>query len=167
MVGKARTSQRKYSNLLYPAAIWNSTCFFFFRTEMLPQRQGYTFNPSAPFWKLCPKHNNLLMYLLGTLLVIQRVKSLSTVQETWVWSLGQEDPLEMEITLVFLPGEFHGQKSLSVSDHGVAKVGHGWATNTFTFKYTLNTRKATLVFTCDVGVSKFYSSESDFACASL
>ena len=42
------------------------------------------------------------------------VKDLSTMQDTWVQSLGQEDsPREEKIsTLVFLPGEFHGQKSL-------------------------------------------------------
>ena len=30
-------------------------------------------------------------------LVLQMVKSLSAVQETQVWSLGQEDPLEKEM----------------------------------------------------------------------
>ena len=40
------------------------------------------------------------------------------VQERWVWSLGQEDPLEKGMVTilfhspVFLPGEFHGQRSL-------------------------------------------------------
>ena len=33
--------------------------------------------------------------------------------ENRVRSLGREDPLEMEMaTLIFLPGEFHGQRSL-------------------------------------------------------
>ena len=42
------------------------------------------------------------------------VKNLPAVQGTWVQSLGQENPLEkgMATTLVFLPGEFHTQKSL-------------------------------------------------------
>ena len=42
------------------------------------------------------------------------VKNLPARQETWVVSLGQEDPLEKEwlSTLVFLPGESHGQRSL-------------------------------------------------------
>ena len=42
------------------------------------------------------------------------VKNLLGMQETWVQSLGQEDPLEKERqpTLVFLPGEFHGKRSL-------------------------------------------------------
>ena len=40
------------------------------------------------------------------------VKNLPPMQETWVRSLGQEDPLEKEM-VVFLPGEFHGQRSLA------------------------------------------------------
>ena len=34
------------------------------------------------------------------------------MQETWVQSLGWEDPLEKEPPKVFLPGESHGQRSL-------------------------------------------------------
>ena len=47
-------------------------------------------------------------------LVAQTVKNLPTVQETWVQSLGWEDPLEKEMTPipVLLTGEFHGQRSL-------------------------------------------------------
>ena len=48
-------------------------------------------------------------------LVAQRVKHLPTMWDTQVQSLGQKDPLEKEMvpTLqVFLPGEFHGQRSL-------------------------------------------------------
>ena len=40
------------------------------------------------------------------------VKNLPPMQETWVRSLGQEDSLEKEM-VVFLPGEFHGQRSLA------------------------------------------------------
>ena len=37
------------------------------------------------------------------------------MQETWVRSLGREDPVEKEMqpTPVFLPGESHGQRSLA------------------------------------------------------
>ena len=40
------------------------------------------------------------------------VKNLPAVQETWVQSLSEEDPLEkgMQPTLVLLPRESHGQK---------------------------------------------------------
>ena len=43
------------------------------------------------------------------------VKNAPAMQETQVQSLGQEDPLEKEwlTTPVFLPGEFHGQRSLA------------------------------------------------------
>ena len=34
------------------------------------------------------------------------------MQETWVRSLGQKDPLEKEMTPIFLPGKSHGQRSL-------------------------------------------------------
>ena len=42
------------------------------------------------------------------------VKNLPTMRETWVQSLGWEDRLEepRQPTPVFLPGEFHGQRSL-------------------------------------------------------
>ena len=43
------------------------------------------------------------------------VRNLPAMQETWVQSLGWEDPLEKEWqpTPVFLPGESHGQRSLA------------------------------------------------------
>ena len=42
------------------------------------------------------------------------VKNLSAMKETPVQSVGWEDPLEKETaTPVFLPGEFHGQRSLT------------------------------------------------------
>ena len=47
--------------------------------------------------------------------VAQKVKNPPAVWETWVRSLGWEDPLEKETmpTQVLLPGEFHGQRSLA------------------------------------------------------
>ena len=47
--------------------------------------------------------------------VAQMVKKLPAVQETQVWFLGREDPLEkgMAIHSVFLPGESHGQRSVA------------------------------------------------------
>ena len=47
-------------------------------------------------------------------MVAQTVKNLPAVQETRVQSLGREDPLEKgtELTSAFLPGEFHGRRSL-------------------------------------------------------
>ena len=54
------------------------------------------------------------------------IKNLPAMQETQFRSLGQEgqeDTLEkgMQPTAVFLPGKFHGQRSLAATVHGVAK----------------------------------------------
>ena len=59
----------------------------------------------------------MVAYSIPTLLFLalaQTVKSLPALQETWVQSLGWEDPLDkgMQPTPVFLPGESHGQKNL-------------------------------------------------------
>ena len=56
----------------------------------------------------------LLPIIIGAPLVAQTVKNLPAMQETWVWSLSQKDPLEkvMAAQAVFLPGEFHGPRSL-------------------------------------------------------
>ena len=62
--------------------------------------------------------------------VAQSVKNLPIMQETQVWSLGWEDPLEKEWqpTPVFLPGESHRQRSLAGYSPRVARVGHNLAT---------------------------------------
>ena len=48
------------------------------------------------------------------------VKNLPAMWETQFQSPGQEDPMEkgMQPLLVFLPGEFHGQRSLVYSPRG-------------------------------------------------
>ena len=67
-------------------------------------------------------------------LVAQTVKHLPAMQETWVWSLGQEHPLEkgMTPTSVFLPGKSHGQRSLAGYSLWGHKESHDWVTNTHT-----------------------------------
>ena len=54
------------------------------------------------------------------------VKNLPAVQESWVQSLGQEDSLEKGIAIhsIFLPGEFHGQRSLAGYSAWSSRVGH-------------------------------------------
>ena len=49
----------------------------------------------------------------GASLVAQLIKNLPAIEETWVQSLGWEDPLEKGKlpTSVFWPGEFHGRNS--------------------------------------------------------
>ena len=51
------------------------------------------------------------------------IKNLPAVQETWIPSLGQEDPLKeraWQLTPGFLPGEFHRERSLE----GYSPWGH-------------------------------------------
>ena len=43
----------------------------------------------------------IYMYDSESFLVVQTVKNLSTMQETWVQSLGWEDPLEKAVTTHF------------------------------------------------------------------
>ena len=61
------------------------------------------------------------------------------MRETWIQSLGWEDPLrrKWQLTPVFLPGEFHGQGSLvGYSPWGHRVRSHGM-TGTFTFMTSL------------------------------
>ena len=59
----------------------------------------------------------------GASLVVQRLKRLPAMWETWVQSLGREDPWrkKWQPTPVFLPGESHGQRSLMGYSPRVAK----------------------------------------------
>ena len=61
-------------------------------------------------------------YWIWASLVPSMVKNLSGIQETWVQSLGQEDPWrrKWQPTPVFLPGESHGQRSQA----GCSPWGH-------------------------------------------
>ena len=67
------------------------------------------------------KFNNFLFKATVSLFYIFQIKKYSSMQETWVRSLGWEDSLEKAKALptpVFWPGEFHG---LSM---GSQRVGH-------------------------------------------
>ena len=57
------------------------------------------------------------------------VKRLSTMRETWVWSLGREVPWrrKRQPTPVLLPRKCHGRRSLV--SMGSQRVGHDWATS--------------------------------------
>ena len=64
---------------------------------------------------------SLIYKMINAPSIAQTVKSLPAMQETWVWSLGWEDPFRREWlpTPVFLPGELYGQRSLV----GLQRVG--------------------------------------------
>ena len=67
-------------------------------------------------------------------LVVQMAKNLPGMQETWVQSLGWEDPPEKEITTpfpYFCLRNPMDKGAWRTTVHRVARVGHDWATNTF------------------------------------
>ena len=68
-----------------------------------------------------------LLVAYGASLVAQLVKNLPAMWETWIWSLGWEDPWRRERlpTPVFWPGEFH-----ALSSPWGHRVGHNWETFT-------------------------------------
>ena len=70
----------------------------------------------------------MLLVLVLVSLVFQMVKPLPAMRETWVQSLGQEDPLEkgIAITPVLLPGKSHGQRSLVGYSPWSYRVVHDW-----------------------------------------
>ena len=69
-------------------------------------------------------------------LVVKRVNNLPAMQETWVQSLGWENPWrrKWQLTPVFLAGKSHGQRSWAGYSPwgGSQKVRH-WAANTERF----------------------------------
>ena len=75
----------------------------------------------------------------GASLVAQMVKNLPAMQETQVWSLDQEDPLEegMATHSSILAWRIPWTEELGwLQSMGSQGVGHDWATNTFTFPST-------------------------------
>ena len=79
-------------------------------------------------------------FLIG-LLLAQTVKNLPAVQETWVWSLGGEDPLEKgmathsSILIWRIP---RTEEPGGVQSVGLQRVRHDWTTNTMTNVYFSN-----------------------------
>ena len=75
------------------------------------------------------------MYFIRTSLVAQTVRNLPAMQETWVLSLGQEDPLEKEMATCSsilawrIPWT---EKPDGLQSMGSQRVGCDRATNTFT-----------------------------------
>ena len=97
-------------------------------------RADYGIRSGQPLFQFQP----FSQYLAWTSLVTQVVKNLPATQETWVWSLGWEDALEKGMatypSLLAWRTPWIGQPG-RIQSLGSQRVGHDWATNTFTFKY--------------------------------
>ena len=71
-----------------------------------------------------------------TSLVAQTVKNLLAMHETWVWFLGQEDPLEKQIAThssILAWRISWAKEPCRLQSMGLQRVGHDWVNNTFTF----------------------------------
>ena len=67
------------------------------------------------------------------------VKTLSAMQETWVWSLGQKDPLEKGMAThssMFVWRIPWAEDPGRLQSMGFQRVRHNWATNTHTHTHT-------------------------------
>ena len=71
--------------------------------------------------------------LLSMLVVAQLVKNPPIMQETWVWSLGWEDPLEKGMTTH--SSILAWSIPWTLKSMGSQRVGHNWVTSTFTFHF--------------------------------
>ena len=70
--------------------------------------------------------------LFGASLVVQRLKRLPAMWETWVWSLGWEDPLEKEMTThssILARRIPWMEKPGGLQSRGSQRVGHDWVTS--------------------------------------
>ena len=77
----------------------------------------------------------------ASLVVAQMVKNLPAMQEIWVWSLGQEDPLEKEIAThsSILAWWFHGQRSpVGLQSMRSQRIWHDRVTNTLSHSWWVN-----------------------------
>ena len=97
--------------------------FFSKQASLDPQSRKMHWNleyRSKVFWV----HTHLCNHVCDTWisLVAQTVKNPPAMRETWVWSLGQEDPLEkgMATHSIILAWRIHGQRSLM----GYSPWGH-------------------------------------------
>ena len=84
-------------------------------------------------------------------LVAQTIKNLPAVQETWVQSLGQEDPLEKGMATY---SNMLAWRIPWTEESGVLqsmrsqRVGHNWATNTHTHIHREHLRMSGNIFDC-------------------
>ena len=71
-------------------------------------------------------------------------KRLPVMRKSWVRSMGHEDPLEEEPTPVFLPGKFHGRRSLIGHSPWDRKESRTWLSD-FTLYFALLSLVAQLI----------------------
>ena len=100
--------------MLFSLAVILCTIFISSLCSSLNQPNNFWFYLQHNFLKEGFFLNISFIYSRASL-IVESVKSLPAMQETWVRSLGWEDPLEKEKAThsIFSPGESHGQRSLA------------------------------------------------------
>ena len=116
MCGSLRPRGLQYTRLPCPSQLLELAQTHVHRVSDAIQPSYPLLSPSPPYVSVGLKCTELLSAFVSVRasLIAQMVKNLPTMQETRVRSLGWEDPLEKGWlpSLVFLPREFHGQRSL-------------------------------------------------------
>ena len=87
---------------------------------------------SSQFPRRVVLKNALTIRQLHSSLVAQAVKRLSSMQETWVRSLGREDPLEKEMAIHSITIAWKipwTEEPGRLQSMGSQRVGHDWATS--------------------------------------
>ena len=95
----------------------------------VPTLPNFRFDDSLEVHRTQDFYLHFLVYRAS--LVAQMVRNLPPMQETWVWSLGQEDPLEKEVAThsTILPWEISWTEKPGVlQSMGLQTVGHDWTT---------------------------------------
>ena len=85
------------------------------------------------------EHTVCGVFCCWTSLVAQTVKRLSAMRETWVWSLGWEDPLEKEMAIHSSTIAWETpwtEEPGRLQSMGSQRVGHNWATSLSLFSVT-------------------------------
>ena len=91
-------------------------------------------NPAIDTWDF-----TILVSVSWASLVAQMLKNLPAIQETWVWPLGKEDPLEegmashSSILAWWIPWT---EEPGGLQSMGLQRVRHDWLTNTHTYTHT-------------------------------
>ena len=95
-----------------------------------PKAQVARPQPQGPL--LCQKNSRPIYWITGLSCWRRRSRIYLQCRRSWVWSLVRKIPWrrEWQPIPVFLPGEFHGQKTLTGYSPLGHRVGHDWVTNT-------------------------------------
>ena len=96
----------------------------------------FTPTPSTKVCKTCKSQREDVKVTHS--LVAQMVKHLSTMRETWVRSLGREDPLEKEMAIHSSTTAWKipwTEEPGRLQSMGSQRVGHDWTISLFTFRH--------------------------------